>query len=254
MDTRSLWSLMGIVFRNAERCGLHRDGTFLGLSPYETERRRRVWWQLQHLDLALGVRTGSVPLTLTATWDTKLPLNINDEDIDPHTLEFPKEREGLTSMSPCLWTYWVLQEQRSFRRIDGSALGISWAGNKSVLKVEKDALIERLEIGLNKRYLQFCDPIRPQDILVQILARSFLCAMRRISLHPLAYNGKLSEFSEDHRRRLFDVCTQALEYDIAAHSNPSIRHFRWRFQGYFQWSACESQELLRRNFQSLTAP
>lgn len=44
---------MGVVIRNAERGGLHRDGSILGLSPYETERRRRVWWQLQHLDIAL---------------------------------------------------------------------------------------------------------------------------------------------------------------------------------------------------------
>ena len=237
---RSLWSLMGAVIRNAERCGLHRDGTLLHLSPYETERRRRLWWQLQHLDIALGVKSGSISLTLTAPWDSKLPLNIEDEDIDPHMREAPKERQGLTSMSQCLTTYWILYEQRSFCRADGTKLGFTWAADTSLSRVEKEALIDRLEAGLNQRYLQFCDPIRPLDVLLQILARSFVYGMRRLALHPLAHDDKLSELSEHHRQELLDVCIGCLEYDIASHSSPSIKHFRWRFQGYFQWGARKS--------------
>ncbi|KAL8710246.1 MAG: hypothetical protein Q9220_005177 [cf. Caloplaca sp. 1 TL-2023] len=237
METKSLWSMMSIVVRNAERSGLHRDGTLLGLSPYETERRRRVWWQLQHLDLALGVRSGSIPLNLSASWDARLPLNIEDEDIDQHMRETPKEREGLTSMTASLWTYWVLEEQRSFRHTDGNRLGFFWLADKTLTRIEKDGLIARLESGLNKRYLQFCDPIRPRDMLTQILARSFICGMRRVTLHPLTYNGRLSDFSETHRNELLDVCTQALEYDIAMQSNSSISQFKWRFEGHFQWSA-----------------
>lgn len=228
---------MGVVIRNAERCGLHRDGSLLGLSPFETERRRRIWWQLQHLDIALSVKSGSMSLTLTAPWDTKLPLNIEDEDIDPHMRETPKEREGLTSMSHCLWTFWVLEEQRSFCRADGSRLGFSWAAEKSLSRGEKNALIDRLEAGLNRRFVQFCDPIRPRDTLIQIAARAFTNAMRRLTLHPLAYHGRLSELSVDHRDELLDVCMQGLEYDVLLHLNPLIKHFRWKFQGYFQWSA-----------------
>ena len=74
LSTQSLWSLMGLVIRNADKLGIHRDGTFLGLSPFETEDRRRLWWQLQHLGLALAVRCGLTPLTLMAKWDAKLPL------------------------------------------------------------------------------------------------------------------------------------------------------------------------------------
>ncbi len=241
MNTKSLWSLMGIIVCNAERYGLHRDGTLLGLPPYETERRRRVWWELQHLDMALGVKSGSMSLSLQAPWDARLPLNIEDEDIEPSMREAPEEREGLTSMSQCLWTYWVLDLQRSFCHADGTKLGFSWPADKSLSAVEKNTLIDRLETDLNKRYVQFCDPIRPLHLLVQILARAFISGMRRLTLHPLAHNGKISDLSEDHRKRLLDVCIQGLEYDVALHSNPSLKHFRWRFQGYFQWSARESR-------------
>ena len=39
--------------------GLHRDGSKLGLKPYDTEMRRRCWWQIVVLDecaLALYTR------------------------------------------------------------------------------------------------------------------------------------------------------------------------------------------------------
>lgn len=237
MNPRSLWSLMGIIIRNAERCGLHRDGTVFGLSPYETEKRRRIWWSLQHLDIALAVRSGSMSLTLNARWDTKLPLNIEDEDITPDMREPPPEHERLTSMSHCLWTMWVVQEQRSFRKADGTYLGFSWAAERSLSRAEKTALVDRLEAGLNKHYFQYCDPIRPLDMLIQIRGRSFVCGMRRLVLQTLVQNSKLSEVPDSERRELLDICMQALEYDAALQNTPSIAHFRVLFRDYFQWNA-----------------
>ena len=118
LSTQSLWSLMGLIIRNAEKLGIHRDGTLLGLPPVEIEERRRLWWHLQHLDLALSVRSGMTPLTLMADWDAKIPLNIEDEDINPSMTELPKERKGMTSMSYCLFTYWVIEQQRVALRSD----------------------------------------------------------------------------------------------------------------------------------------
>jgi len=228
---------MGIIMRNAERCGLHRDGTVFGLSPYETEKRRRVWWNLQYLDIALAVRSGSMSLTLNGRWDTKLPLNIEDEDISADMREPPPERERLTSMSHCLWTLWVIQEQRSFRYADGRYLGFTWAAEKSLSRAEKYALIDRLEAGFNKHFFQYCDPIRPLDVLIQIRGRSFICGMRRLVLQTLVQNSKLSEVPDADRKELLDICMQALEYDVALQTTPSIAHFRVLFRDYFQWNA-----------------
>lgn len=223
---------MGAIMRNAERLGLHRDGTVLQLSPYETEKRRRLWWQLQHLDIALAVRAGSISLTLSARWDTKLPLNIEDEDINPEMTTPPQERPGLTSISYCLWTFWVLQKQRAFRHADGRYLGFGWVTERSISREEKNGYIDRLEAGLNKQYVQYCDPIKPLDVLIQITARAFVCGMRRVSMY-----GDLSQMTEQARRKLLDVCMQGVEYEIALHATPAIKQFRPLFRGYFQWNA-----------------
>ena len=49
-EPNSFWILTGTAVRLGQRIGLHRDGTLIGLSPFETEIRRRVWWQLMALD------------------------------------------------------------------------------------------------------------------------------------------------------------------------------------------------------------
>ena len=41
-EPNSLWLLTGTAVRLGQRIGLHRDGTLVGLSPFETEIRRRV--------------------------------------------------------------------------------------------------------------------------------------------------------------------------------------------------------------------
>lgn len=136
---------MGIVIRHAGRLGLHRDGTLLNLPPAETEKRRRILWQLQHMDIAPAIRSGSISFVLMADWDVKLPLNIEDEDISAEATDFPPERKGLTSMSCCLWTYYVLEKQRSFRRADGSRIEGSWQADRSLSREQRESYIHELE-------------------------------------------------------------------------------------------------------------
>ena len=258
---------MGLAIRNADKLGIHRDGSLLGLSPVETEDRRRLWWQLQHLDLALGVRCGLTPLTLMANWDAKLPSNIEDDDIDATMTSSPKEREGLTSLSYCLFTYWVIDHQRQFFRTDNkTSFELSWQTSESIPQPSKESLIDQLEDKVNQKFLQYCDPLRPIDTLLQLLARMLICGMRQRTLHALSCSGTVSEAEElqrlsaqklqalrdaeatrhelelreaKKRKILLDASMRLLEYNVAMHSQRSLRHFRWLTKGFFPWQACK---------------
>jgi hypothetical protein len=233
LSVQSLFSLMGLAIRNAEKLGIHRDGTLLGLTPIETERRRRLWWQLQQLDLALGVRTGTTPLTLMAGWDAKIPLNIEDADLKPDMTESPPEHKGLTSLSYCLWPFWVVSQQREFFSGNQGKLGISWASNKSVPHAAKQILIDRLEEGLNQKFLQYCDPIK------SLAARALICTMRMFTLHPMASSEDTSITDEERHRQLLETSIKSIEYSIALNTRPEVQRFQWFIEGYFHWHACE---------------
>lgn len=101
-DRYATWIVSGIVVRIAQKMGYHLDGEALGLPPFETEMRRRIWWQIVIRDATHTAVSGVSPSLLPADWDTKEPQNLNDADLFPNATEFPRPREGPTEMAFCL--------------------------------------------------------------------------------------------------------------------------------------------------------
>ena len=225
---------MGLIIRSAERMGLHRDGTVLGLSPYETEDRRRVWWQLQAMDLFLSVKTYVTSMTLMADWDVKMPLNIEDSDINEKTTTPPEPRKGLTVMSYCLFAYEAIYQQRRIFQSKNSKFALSWSADPKLSPMLKESVIVQLEEKFNEKFVRFCDPIKPIQNFLQLLARSLIAIFRLRVVHPS--NSK--EMSEQQRMALLDISMQCLRYNVAMHSK-LLRPFRWRVEGMFPWHACE---------------
>ncbi|KAH8704400.1 hypothetical protein GQ44DRAFT_764127 [Phaeosphaeriaceae sp. PMI808] len=97
---KGLWILDGLAIRIAHALGLHRDGKILGLSPFQSETRRRLWWHLISREIRsgedYGLEIASSPLL---TSDVGLPANIDDTDISPDMQEHPKPKVGWTAMT-----------------------------------------------------------------------------------------------------------------------------------------------------------
>lgn len=234
LSTHSLWILTGLAIRTGEKLGIHRDGTLLGLAPFVTEERRRLWWQLQWLDLVLAVRLAASPMTMMADWDVKLPLNIEDDDLTPNMEAFPEERRGLTSMSFNLFSYYALDQHRQ-HRADTGRIGLFWSANQSVPMETKEAFVRQLEDNLNKTFLQYCDPIKPLDVLLQLLARGLTCTFRqRIFLTASEQPGHVNH---EHRGPLLAASMQLLEYAITIQSHWLLRDFQWYTVNGFPWHA-----------------
>lgn len=102
MDPRQIFCLIAIAVRVAQRLGLHRDPALLGLSPFEVEQRRRLWWTIVAYDGRIGEMTGATVTALSFNSDTKFPLNINDTDLHVDGKEPPLPHAGATEMIFCL--------------------------------------------------------------------------------------------------------------------------------------------------------
>lgn len=51
---RTFWDHAGLAMRIPFALGLHRYGTQCGLTRYEPEMRRRLWWEIHHLVTRAG--------------------------------------------------------------------------------------------------------------------------------------------------------------------------------------------------------
>ncbi|ELR03634.1 hypothetical protein VC83_03465 [Pseudogymnoascus destructans] len=98
--------------------GIHRDGTSLGLSPFDTEIRRRLWWMIVFIDCRTSDFSGTRPSKDLFLSDTKKPLNVEDEDLKPGMVKQPPERTGITSVVLSLIRFDIVD----FRRIPFSSV------------------------------------------------------------------------------------------------------------------------------------
>ncbi|OQO04394.1 hypothetical protein B0A48_11005 [Cryoendolithus antarcticus] len=102
IDPSTFWILTGVAVRIAQRMGLHRDGEDLGLSPFDVQMRRRLFYQLLPLDGMASQMSGTGISMRPDSWDTKQPVNLNDSDIYPGMTEWPEITSGATDMIFCL--------------------------------------------------------------------------------------------------------------------------------------------------------
>lgn len=154
-DTRFVWSLTALAFRIAQSLGLHRDGAKFGLSPFDTEMRRRLWWQVCILDVRAAEDYGSEPSIIDQLFDTEFPLNIDDCDLDPDATDAPVPKQGLTEMTFCLVRYEICTLLRRLNQfLPGTGPCLKLIPNPTVQ--DKERLINEFQVRLEENYLQYC--------------------------------------------------------------------------------------------------
>lgn len=239
---------MGVVMRMARSQGLHRDGTALGLPPFETEMRRRLWWYIVTFDGRLCELTGSESVLAPST-NTQLPANVDDCRLDPDMVDPPDDRPGASEMIFCLVKYETTSFlQRRDPRVDRAPC-LSASPVLQPIETEPDVTKEKegsrkissLQARMENRFLRFCDPLTPLHLLTTTVARSLICKFRHMEQRGLAYQRRQQPFDpkseRDINRKILRLATRNVSYDNLIHSSPSLNPFLWHVHFYFPWGA-----------------
>ncbi|KAI1153880.1 fungal-specific transcription factor domain-containing protein [Nemania diffusa] len=104
-DNHSIWIMGGTVMRIAQKMGYHRDGEQFNLAPFEAEMRRRLWWHVLTQDSRYAMLSGLSHSWVPSNWDSKMPQNLNDEDLSPNSLKPLVPRNGPSEMAFVLVIY-----------------------------------------------------------------------------------------------------------------------------------------------------
>ena len=151
-DTRLVWSLSSLALHLAQTLGVHRDGTNFGLSPFETEMRRRVWWSIFATLIRLADDQGS-DATFPESTDTRMPLNLSDDDLFPGMTEWPQPSETCSEMTLSLIRFELMATIQSLSSPKQSK---SCSLPEEAIRV-KEAIISRCYERLEQKYLRHCD-------------------------------------------------------------------------------------------------
>lgn len=266
-DSRTTWSLTALVFYVAQSMGLHRDGTVFGLKPFETELRRRLWWYICMLDGHSSKLQEHEANLYQLFSDTKLPLHINDSDLDPDMTEAPPERDDWTDMTFCMIRCEALNTACSTRLI---GLGLQrgpcragWAQTSPETTVdERKAIVESFVERVTQRYLRHCDSSEPSAMVIKVIfARFWLLVYRpqpgpnsNDSNHPRPSPTPGSSSSSNAttpsknpgseqpidpkiRDKLFSISIDVLELSSSILTHPQLVKWSWYSRSYVQWHA-----------------
>ncbi|CAK7199617.1 hypothetical protein SEUCBS139899_002300 [Sporothrix eucalyptigena] len=238
-NRHAAWILNGVVLRIAQKMGLHRDGEVLGLSPFETEIRRRVWWQIMMVDAKYALMSGLSHSMLPRVWDTKEPKNVNDADLFPAATEPVQDREGPTEMvmvmvfnrlarflmeTPGVEPMILLSDDEAFRGPNGPS--------NQLIEMYR-MLIANLATSLLEITDKYCDPTAGPLHEMALEVKSEVLQKLEHMLLP----AKEREFSDEVKTpadHVFQVAVETTMHDNEIKMKAKNNLFAWFSRLYFQ--------------------
>ncbi|PYH94232.1 hypothetical protein BO71DRAFT_325894 [Aspergillus ellipticus CBS 707.79] len=234
-DTKFVWSMTALVLRLAQGLGLHRDGMNFGLKPFETEMRRRLWWHICLLDIRAAEDHGSDAQIHERLYDTRLPLNINDDGITPEMTEPPKEHVGWTEMTFCLIRCDITV---AVRRVSYACPNGHFAARTRQINPDNCGhLIRSINDRIEQRYIKHCDMNVPIQWVCATIGRLILTKLWLVVHHPMTRPERGLTLSHANRESLFATSVEVAEFQRLMGADHNTYKWSWLFATNMQWHA-----------------
>ncbi|KID98485.1 C6 zinc finger domain-containing protein, partial [Metarhizium majus ARSEF 297] len=257
------WVTSGIVVRMAYSMGYHRDGECLGLGPFETEMRRRIWCQIIIQDAKNALLSGLSAAMLPMQWDTKPPLNINDADMSPGSDSPIVSREGPTEMAYVLvarliYAYKIDCDNHIDTPINEAILlGMSLTNDENTDRAvfgkfrEQSEELRRALESYTAKYIG--DGAGKVHVAATILKTTILEKLDD-ALSPIKEQEEWGIEIFNWKDNLFKMIMLSMEYQCNAHDKMAAVGFEWymRLQFYPDMLASLTSQLYRRPMGSLS--
>jgi hypothetical protein len=227
-ETRSAWFLAGILVRVAVSMKLHRDGSnFADNTPFEMEMRRRLWWQICLIDSrSEDVQVSKYKLS-EEMFDTEIPANMDDANLDPGMSKMPIVVERWTDMTVFLIRCEVWKLSRRLQSVTTASCPLPPEID------ERLKLFKQSQARIEDIYLKHLNPNQPLHSFVATIARLFLTKVDLI-LHTKRYSARATEpqpADAPQSDKIFMLSLSIIEYTYAVQNEPDWSGWSWQIQG-----------------------
>ncbi|KAE8384571.1 hypothetical protein BDV23DRAFT_189091 [Aspergillus alliaceus] len=235
-DPRSVSSILGLAIRIAQRMGIDKEATYSGCPALEGEMRRRLWWSLIIFDNRICEMVDYKNTMLTPIWDCRVPLNVNDFDIQPEMKVLPMSHDRPTEAMFAV----VRSEIGEFIR--HSPFHLDFA-NPSLKTIAKDIphspitdcdRLKSFENVIEGKYLRYCNPENPLHFMTIWMARGQLAKNRLLD-----HYSKCSSLQQTDAQRdtAISYALTILECDTKLMTSPLTKRYLWLTQNHFPFPA-----------------
>ncbi|KAJ6084888.1 hypothetical protein N7499_004517 [Penicillium canescens] len=221
-DTRLVWAGSAVVIRLAQSQSIHRDGKKTGLSPFDTEIRRRLWWHICILDLLCSEDQGTDMQIRPGTFDVQFPANVNEYELNSLMLKLPPEKKGFTDITLCIITCFMIKE-----------VYLSPQPLNSVTSLEdREGQIKSVGKTLHEQYLNYFDLRIPIHWVSATITRLHL-SKSWVSVHSQSLPSDPGEPQPPYKDSVFHTAVELVEFayylqtnDVTAQWNRLCRAYK----------------------------
>ncbi|KAK5133424.1 hypothetical protein LTR08_007763 [Meristemomyces frigidus] len=234
-ETAFVWSMIGLAMRIARTIGLARDGSALGLSPFECEMRRRLWWAIVHLNARTAEQMGQDSISAALNDDVQLPSNVSDSELFPGMQDVPEARRGTTDMI--------------YFRLQADLVTCPWAPQSgsdphALSESNLQGKREALEKNIQDHVIDYCDETVPLQKLTINTARTVLNNLQLVSSVPDSQTTEPGSINNNYSDNTFGLSMGIVQLQLDLWTDPDLQRWRWHWQDQFQWYAFA--ELIRQ--------
>jgi hypothetical protein len=224
LDPRLAWAEAAIVVRVAQRQGIHRENQASGLTPFNIEMRRRLWWHICILDFLCSEDQGTDTQIRPEMFNTKIPSNVDIDDLAPDRSIPSPPPAGFTDITLC-----IIQSE--------IMLKLYWPGINPNPEAAQSPVTERenvlcsLAARVEGQYLQQFNLDVPIQWLTAVITRLSLSKVRVISLLKNTTAGEVPVATKDE---IFDMAVEIVKFANLIEKNEPTAQWAWVCKSYKQ--------------------
>ncbi|KAF2969486.1 hypothetical protein GQX73_g4079 [Xylaria multiplex] len=221
--------LVGAAVRMAECMGLHRDGETYGLTPLETHVRRLVWHQLCFLDIRTCEAQGPKPVIRREDYDTKLPVNCNEEELTATVGALPPEPSDAWTTNTLSLIRFEINEMMRAVWVDRRRLETRRTTLTAVL-----TKIENFRRRMTEKYDPLLNVSLPQQRYAKCIMYLLTYRLHIMVLHPYYANAS-HPMPPRLSHLLITSGIMVIELAIQLETNQAFHDWAWYLGAYFQF-------------------
>jgi hypothetical protein len=227
--------MLAAAIRVAQRMGLNKESAYIKCHALEAEMGRRLWWSLVLFDSRLCEMTDYTTTNLIPTWDCKIPLNLNDFDLQPEMKAPPaaqeKSSEALFAVMRSELGNFVRHSAFNLDFVN-PALKVLAKNNNQDGHISEGGDIDAMEKTLAHNHLRFCNPENPLHYMTIWTSRGQI-AKTRLFEHYSGFPRPSVPQTDAQRNVAIYHSLNMLECDTKLMTSNLTKGYRWFIDWYF---------------------
>jgi len=225
--------MLGVAIRIAQRIGIHSETYLAKHTALDAEVSRRLWWSLILFDTRIGEMADSKAISLLPTWDSKVPLNVNDSDLRQEMKLPPQVQARSTDAIFAV----VRSEVGDFVRNSKFHLAFFGPPRSQVADIPSGTGMEGSEMAIfakiiEEKFLKNCDLDIPLHFMTVWTTRGQLAKFQLME-HHFRYSGSPLHQAETQRDVALSYALSMLECNTKLMSSPLTKGYIWMVYTYF---------------------